>query len=219
MPNTKKIRVLVVDDSMLFREVMARGISIDREIEVVGMAEDPLDAAGKIEQLQPDVITLDVQMPKMNGIEFLKKLMKENPIPVVVVSSVSSHVLDALDAGAVDFVTKPETGKTGGSGGFITELVSKIKVASQTKVNMGKAASVRRPIKPLVTSSRYEIIAIGASTGGTEAISDILTALPGDLPGIVIVQHMPPVFTKMYADRLNRTCKMEVLEAQNGDLV
>lgn len=219
MPNGKRIKVLIVDDSMLFREVLSRGISTDSEIEVVGKAEDPMIAAEMIKQLQPDVLTLDVQMPKMNGIEFLKTQMKAHPVPVVVVSSVSSNVFDALNAGAVDFVTKPEAGKPDGSGNFIAELLSKIKIAAVTKAGAGKAAAVQQPVKPIKSSCKIDIIAIGASTGGTEAISDILTALPADVPGIVITQHMPPLFTKMFADRLNRTCKMEVLEAKNGDLV
>lgn len=216
----KKIRVLVVDDSVVFRETIAREIAEDFGIEVVGTASDPFMARDKILELEPDVITLDVEMPKMNGIEFLKKLMPQYPLPVVVVSAVSSNVFDALDGGAVDFVTKPDIRNKGGLSSFINELIIKIKIASTAKVGHFKRGSI--PVKnPLgeATFNEDTIIAIGASTGGTEAIYSVIKAFPRDTPGVVVVQHMPPVFTRMFAERLNNSCPMEVKEAENGDIV
>lgn len=224
MQNRRKVRVLVIDDSLMYREGVARGISQDSGIEVVGTAEDPFKARDKILELEPEVLTLDVEMPKMNGIEFLKKLMPQYPLPVVVVSAVSGNVFDALDAGAVDFVTKPGPGKSMDS--FINELIVKIKIASTAKVGHMKnaaqgvgAAAGNQIHRGAGMSSAVSMIAIGASTGGTEAIFDVISALPREMPGIVIVQHMPPVFTNMYAQRLNNSCRLEVKEAQHGDLV
>ncbi len=219
--NTKsKIRVLVVDDSLLFRETLAREIGKDLSIEVVGTAEDPFIARDKILELEPDVVTLDVEMPKMDGIAFLKKLMPQYPLPVIVVSSVGSNVFDALNAGAVDFVTKPDFQKPGGLSSFVNELVIKIKIASTAKVGNHKKDYVPVKLKSGNSSAIHDkIIAIGASTGGTEATYELMKALPRDMPGIVIVQHMPPVFTRMYAERLNNSCKLAVKEAENGDLV
>ncbi|HOJ12509.1 MAG TPA: chemotaxis response regulator protein-glutamate methylesterase [Clostridiales bacterium] len=219
MVNNRKIKVLVVDDSLLFRETIAQGIAQDFGIEVVGTASDPFIARDKILELKPDVISLDVEMPKMNGIEFLKKLMPQYPLPVVVVSSISSNVFDALNAGAVDFVTKPDINKPGGLSFFIKELIVKIKIASTARMGSYKKEHV--PVKPIshTKALKDEIIAIGASTGGTEAIYEVIKLFPPDMPGIVIVQHMPPVFTRMYAERLNNSCMLEVKEAQDGDLV
>jgi two-component system chemotaxis response regulator CheB len=215
----RKIKVLVVDDSLLFRETLARGIANDQGIEVVGTACDPFMARDKILELQPDVVTLDVEMPKMNGIEFLKKLMPQYPIPVVVVSAISGNVFDALNAGAVDFVTKPDVQRQDGMNSFINELIVKIKIASTAKVGGHKKEYI--PVKAYVgnTLTKDTIIAIGASTGGTEAIYQLIKEFPRDMPGIVIVQHMPPVFTKMYAERLNNSCLLEVKEAQDGDII
>ena len=214
----KKVKVLVVDDSLLFREAVARGISNDKGIEVVGTASNPFEARDLIIELEPDVLTLDIEMPRMNGIEFLKKLMPQYPMPVVVVSALSDKVFEALNAGAVDFVTKP----TGANGldGFINELIVKVKIASVAKVSHHKN-DYRNDVLNTNTNiiKKDVIIAIGASTGGTEAIANIISALPREMPGIVIVQHMPPVFTKMYAERLNASCKMEVKEAAQGDEV
>lgn len=214
-----RIKVLIVDDSLVFREGLAKGISDDAGIEVVGTASDPYMARDKIIELRPDVITLDVEMPKMNGIEFLKRLMPQYPLPVVVVSAVSSNVFDALNAGAVDFVTKPDIQRPGGFNSFINELVVKIKIASTAKVGSYKKDYV--PVNSLKSTHVKEnmVIAIGASTGGTEAIYQLVKVLPRDIPGIVIVQHMPPVFTRMYAERLNNACIVEVKEAQEGDMV
>ena len=216
-----KIKVLIVDDSLVFREILSAEIAKDFGIEVIGIAGDPYEARDKILELKPDVVTLDVEMPRMDGIEFLRKLMPQYPLPVIVVSSAGEHVFEALDAGAVDFVTKPDIRRTGGLNSFINELIVKIKIASTAKVGSHKK-NYQAPAK-LVSSHGVDIsntiVAIGASTGGTEAIYSIITTLPRDMPGILIVQHMPPVFTKHYADRLNNSCKLEVKEAQNGDEV
>jgi len=200
------------------REVIASGIGQDSGIEVVGKASDPFEARDLIVELEPDVLTLDVEMPRMNGIEFLKLLMPQYPLPVVVVSSLSTNVFDALNAGAVDFVTKPAAKTSRDMATFMQELIVKIKIAS-----MAKVGHMKRTLAPeRITASRSSvntIIAIGASTGGTEATLQVLKAFPPDMPATVIVQHMPPVFTRMYAERLNNTCLMEVREAQDGDTV
>lgn len=217
----KKVRVLVIDDSILFRETISRGISADEGIEVVGTAADVFEARDKIIELDPDVLTLDVEMPKMNGIEFLKRLMPQYPLPVVVVSAVSSNIFDALNAGAVDFVTKINSLSKNNVDSFINELIVKIKVASIAKVGHHKKDISKKQPEDILTSgiNKNTIIAIGASTGGTEAIFEIVKSFPRDMPGIVITQHMPPVFTKMYALRLNNTCLMEVKEAENKDVI
>ncbi len=216
----RKIKVLIVDDSLLFRETLARKISQDSAIEVVGTASDPYSARDKIIELHPDVMTLDVEMPRMNGIEFLRRLIPQYPLPVVVVSSVSENVFDALKAGAVDFVTKPDMSNSRGIETFINELIIKIKIASTAKVGQRKNESILTN-SGINTSrgSSNKIIAIGASTGGTEAIFNIIKFFPKDMPGIVVVQHMPPVFTRLYAQRLDSSCPMEVKEAVNGDMV
>lgn len=214
----KKVKVLVVDDSLLFREAVARGINNDKGIEVVGTASNPFEARDLIIELEPDVLTLDIEMPRMSGIEFLKKLMPQYPMPVVVVSALSNNVFEALNAGAVDFVTKPNSESRNGIDGFINELIVKIKIASIAKVSHNKNEYGYNQLNTNThINSKDVIIAIGASTGGTEAIADIIKDLPSETPGIVVVQHMPPVFTRMYAERLNASCKMEVKEAENGD--
>ena len=217
---SKKIKVLVIDDSLLFRETVARGLANDRGIEVVGTAADVFLARDKILDLEPDVLTLDVEMPRMNGIEFLKKLMPQYPLPVVMVSAANEHVFDALNAGAVDFVTKPDMKGQRSLDSFINELIIKIKIASMAKVGHLKKDYVVSTLAGTIDSrNNNTIIAIGASTGGTEAIYQIIHALPRDMPGIVVVQHMPPVFTAMYAQRLNNSCRMEVKEAESGDVI
>lgn len=218
MYTPKKIKVLVIDDSLVFREAVARGIQGDKGIEVVATAADPYEARDKIIEYEPDLLTLDVEMPKMNGIEFLRKLMPQYPLPVVVVSALSNNVFEALDAGAVDFVTKPNWETVNGLDGFINELIVKIKIASIAKVSAykGNYSSNQQNITTQVNPNNT-IIAIGASTGGTEAISEVIQAFPRTMPGIVIVQHMPPVFTRMYAERLNSQCRMDIKEAENGD--
>lgn len=216
----RKIKVLVVDDSLIYRETLAKGIAQDLAIEVVGTAADPFQARDKILELEPDVITLDVEMPRMSGIEFLKRLMPQYPLPVVVVSSVSSNVFDALNAGAVDFVTKPDYREGKGIGALINELIIKIKIASTAKVGHLKRDISNDYVSGKINSSRNKtVIAIGASTGGTEAVYNIIRMFPRNMTGTVIVQHMPPVFTRMFAERLNNSCLMEVKEAQSGDMI
>ncbi len=216
----KRIKVLVVDDSLLFREVIARGIAADSSIEVVGTASDPFMARDKIIEYEPDVLTLDVEMPKMNGIEFLKRLMPQYPIPVVVVSAVSSNVFDALNAGAVDFAVKPNSKSEIAVNNFINELIIKLKIASTAKLGSLKAdLRANNSYEKPAINKKNVIIAIGASTGGTEAIFSIIKSFPIDIPGTVIVQHMPPVFTRMYAERLNNSCIVNVKEAKDGDRV
>jgi len=214
----KKIRVLVVDDSMFMRRFITTEISKDLSIEVVGEAADPYEARDKIAELLPDVMTLDINMPKMDGIMFLKKLMPQFPLPVVVVSSVSDRVFDALNAGAVDFISKTSTTNEREKTSFASELVVKIKIASIAKVGQYKhKTSERKQLQSKGASSGSDIIALGASTGGTEATLNLLKHLGNDLPGIAVVQHMPPVFTNLYSQRLNNTCAMEVKEAKDGD--
>lgn len=225
MKSNKKIKVLVIDDSMMFRRVISKRLGEDPEIDVVGTAKDSYDARDKILQLKPDVITLDIEMPGINGIEFLKILMNQHPIPAIVISGADSKCFEAIAAGAVGFVEKP-TASTMNE--FAIELASKIKEASVAKLRRDKYS--KKVSKPLVSNSRpintnitsnndSQIIAIGASMGGVEAISRLLKELPTGLPGIVITQHMPPVFTQKYAERLNRECQINVSEAKDGDIV
>ncbi len=214
----KKIRVLVVDDSLLFREVLSKGISSDPNIEVVAKAVDPFDARDKILKYKPDVMTCDIEMPKMNGIEFVKRLLPQYPLPVIVVSSVSEAVFEAMKAGAVDFVTKPDVEAVRSVEDFLEDLIIKIKIASRAKVGQVKNQD-KTGILSNQNTNMDKIIAIGASTGGTEAIYNILKVLPNTIPGIVIVQHIPPVFSKMFADRLNNQTQLQVKEAQTGDYV
>lgn len=217
------IRVLVVDDSILFRTKVRLSLSEDPSIQVVGSAVDPEDALRKIDQLHPDVITLDVEMPKMNGIEFLHKLIPRHPIPVIVVTSLPMNALDALEAGAVDFVNKPSADEPGSVDRFFKNLHSKVKMAGQAKVRRPMAVTAKptltQRLAPSLHASQDAVIAIGASTGGTEAIIEVVKNLPATTPGIVIVQHMPPNFTNLYAQRLDRICKMRVKEASDMDRV
>ena len=220
----KKSRVLIVDDSILFRTTLSKRLDEDPFFVVIGTASDALEAMEKIKELQPDVVTLDVEMPKMSGIEFLKKLMPLYPTPVVVVSSAPITTLNALDAGAVDFVKKPVVNSPNDLNQFIRELVVKLKIASVAKVGQKKALASKPDTKltvhPALTRTINDmVIAIGASTGGTEAILSVVRDLPPTTPGIVVVQHMPPVFTRMYAERLNNVCRMAVKEAEHGDRV
>ncbi|MCB2198164.1 chemotaxis response regulator protein-glutamate methylesterase [bacterium] len=231
--STGKVRVLIVDDSALVREILSRGLSSDPGIEVVGTASDPYVARDRIVQLKPDVLTLDVEMPKMDGVEFLRKLMPQYPLPVLMVSALTQRgkqiTFEAMEAGAVDFVTKPSTDVARGLGVMISELRAKVKAVSKADVSHWKRerGAVSTPSKQqepvrkshALAESTDKVIAIGASTGGTEAIRKVITALPGDTPGVVIVQHMPAGFTKMFAERLNEQSAMEIKEAQSGDRV
>lgn len=211
----RKIRVLVVDDSIFFREVIARGIETDPAIEVVARAADPFEARDKIIEYEPDVMTCDVEMPKMNGIEFIRRLLPQHAIPVIVISNVSSAVFDAMNAGAVDFVSKPEIQSENYLEKFLFEVISKIKIAANAKISRSNLPDVANYSSGRINTEK--IIAIGASTGGTEAIYKVLRCLPADMPGILIVQHIPPVFSNMFAQRLDGQTKLEVREAKPGD--
>ncbi|MCC6274901.1 MAG: chemotaxis response regulator protein-glutamate methylesterase [Leptospiraceae bacterium] len=220
----KRIRVLVVDDQEIIRKMIKRGLSVSPEIEVIALAQDAFDARDKIVEFQPDVMTLDVEMPKMNGLEFLKKLMPQYPIPVIMVSSLTregqSITLEALDAGAVDFVTKPD-GTDDSFEKMIQKLIEKIIIASKvdTKSLLRKKRFGQAEKRGLQVDNRKvsSLIAIGASTGGTTAIKEILTSLPENMPPIVIVQHMPFTFTRLFAERLNSLCALNVKEADSGE--
>ena len=219
--DTKKIRVMIVDDSMLARRIIQNGLSRYPNIEVVGEAFNAMDARKKLPILNPDVMTLDVEMPGMNGIDFVKDILPIHPIPIILVSSLNLRVFDAMAVGAVDFVRKPDGME--GNDRFIEALAHKIVVASCARVR-------RAPLRPTASANRTTatplkmsvapndvIIGLGASTGGTEATLEVLRRLPANIPGMVIVQHMPPGFTQMYAERLDRICQMKVKEAENGD--
>ncbi len=225
----RRIKVLIIDDSALVRDVLGAALAKDPGIEVVGTATDPYDARNKIVELKPDVLTLDVEMPRMDGVEFLRKLMPQYPLPVIMVSSLTERgkqiTLQALEAGALDFVTKPKADMARGLQLLVFELATKIKIASTANVAHWKhkrpplaSASAVTGAKALAESTE-KVIAIGASTGGTEALREVLTKFPALAPGTVVVQHMPAGFTKMFADRLNELCEMEVKEAEDGDRI
>lgn len=217
------IKVFVIDDSLVFDKFLSQELpKVNPNIQVIGYSTDPLDALRKIPQLKPDVITLDVEMPRMDGISFLKELLPKHPIPVILASSLNVNVFDALSYGAVDFVKKPDMSRNYNAQIFAQSLVSKIIIASRATVHQPEVSSLQttsssHTATPLSYSSM--LIAIGASTGGTEATVQILKELPGNLPGILITQHMPEGFTKMYADRLDKLCQMEVREAKDGDII
>lgn len=219
MEMRRKIKVLVVDDSIVFREVLRKGLSSDLSIQVVSTANDPFDARDKIIQYEPDVMTCDVEMPKMNGIEFIKRLMPQYPLPTIVVSTVSGAVFDAMNAGAVDFVSKPDVRSVISVENFLNELILKVKIASVCKIPSVNTEIQGNTIYNPLKTDCSQIIAIGASTGGTEAISRILKELPQTIPGIVIVQHIPPDFSRLFAERLNNSTVFKVKEAQSGDYI
>jgi two-component system chemotaxis response regulator CheB len=219
----KTIHVLVVDDSSVVRRAISDALKRDPEIEVVGTAANPYEARDKILELKPDVLTLDIEMPRMDGLTFMRILQKHRPMPVVVVSSLtqagSRIALDVLEAGAVDVIAKPAS--AWGIGDLGTQLCQRVKGAAVASLNRPVAITTLQPAS-LAESTRFnprQIILLGASTGGTEALKYILNRLPDGLPGICIVQHIPPVFSKAFADRLNETCAFEVREAASGDEV
>lgn len=227
-----KIRVLIVDDSALMRQLLSKLLAQDPGLEVVGVAPDPYIAWDKIKALQPDVVTLDVEMPRMDGLTFLEKLMIARPTPVVMVSSLTGRgaetTLRALELGAVDFVTKPSHDVAQGTLQLGLELIEKVKIAARASLRRrrvappaARAADSAPPSGPLLRRIRStaRVIAIGASTGGTEAIAEMLSSLPADTPGIVIVQHMPAGFTSSFAKRLDGLCRMKVKEARDGDRI
>ncbi len=225
-----KIRVLVVEDSLMFRELLVKYLNQDPSIEVVAVAADPFEARDKIIEYKPDVMTLDVELPRMDGIEFLRKLMPQYPLRTVVISSLSDRVFDALHAGAVDFVAKPMVTDRFKLEDFVrNELPGKVKIAATAKLkNFSRYGTANKDAsdnmeKHLVSRQAVDkmVIAIGASTGGTEATAAILNGFGPDLPGIVVTQHMPAGFTRMYAERLDQRSglRLHVKEAQTGDII
>lgn len=237
---SRKIRVIVVDDSALVRSLLAEIINRQHDMECIGTANDPLVAREMIRELNPDVITLDVEMPRMDGIDFLGRLMRLRPMPVLMISTLTERgaevTMRALELGAIDFVAKPRVGVANGLQELATQIVDKIRVAAVAQVRRlpvaprgvsasASAASVAAAARPasaptlLGRISTEKIIAIGASTGGTEAIKEVLTRLPADCPAIVITQHMPPGFTTSFAARLNSLCQMTVKEAVHGERI
>lgn len=242
MTAPRKIRVLVVDDSAVVRKLASDALAADPEIEVVGTAVDPYFARDKIKELAPDVLTLDLEMPRMDGLTFLRLIMEQRPMPVIVMSSLSQagseHALEALRLGAVDVLGKPSGSYSFGQLG--PQLIAKVKAAAGAKVRARKPGELDRPPRPLtappfpvaapaplaasasrptfpVIGDPRSVILLGASTGGTEALREVLTRLPAGLPGIAIVQHIPPVFSKAFANRLNSLCEIEVREAVDGE--
>ena len=222
-----KTRVVVVDDSALVRSLLTEIINRQPDMECVGSAIDPLVAREMIRELNPDVITLDVEMPRMDGIDFLEKLMRLRPMPVVMVSTLTERgaevTMRALELGAIDFVAKPKIGVTDGLQLLADDITEKIRIASRAQVRkLPTAAPAPVGLQPATSVGRLsteKIIVIGASTGGTEATKDVLMGLPSDAPAVLITQHMPPGFTKSYAARLNGLCRIEVREAVDGERV
>ncbi|GBC97288.1 Chemotaxis response regulator protein-glutamate methylesterase [bacterium HR16] len=226
MDEHRPVRVLIIDDSVVIRQLPKEIFAREGGIEVVGTASDPIEGYDKIVQLKPDVLTLDVEMPRMDGITFLEKLMRSHPMPVVMISTLtregSEVTLKALELGAVDFIAKPTQSIFTGMATLSHEIASKVKAAARARVRPKQAhvAPLEMPqasIKRATSTNR--LIAIGASTGGPEAIRQVLQALPPEVPPIVIVQHMPPVFTRSFAERLDKLCAVRVKEAEDGDVL
>ena len=226
----ERIKVLIVDDSALVRRLLTEMLSSDPAITVLGTAHDAYDAREKIKALNPDVLTLDVEMPRMDGLTFLRNLMRLRPMPVIMVSSLTERgaevTLDALSVGAVDYLSKPKIDLAATLADYKDELIAKVKAAATARVRAPSAAGAasadavlakRAPQRQLRTTER--IIAIGASTGGTEAIKDVLIHLPPDTPGIVITQHIPKLFSGAFARRMNACCQLSVCEAEDGQQV
>jgi len=229
----KKIRVLVVDDSALVRSLLAEIINRQPDMECVGSANDPLIAREMIRELNPDVLTLDIEMPRMDGLDFLGRLMRLRPMPVLMISTLTERgaevTMRALELGAVDFVAKPRIGVADGLSELSSQIVEKVRIASAAHIkraltapavsSAGASAPVRTAAASLGRLSTEKLICIGASTGGTEAIKEVLMRMPADSPGIVITQHMPPGFTTSFAARLNSLCQITVKEAVNGERI
>ncbi len=220
-----KIKVLIVDDSAIVRKILAEDLATYPDIEVVGVAPDPFVARDKIVALKPDVLTLDIEMPRMDGLTFLRKLMRYYPLPTIIVSSLTPKggklTLEALDIGAVDVIAKPGAAYTVGD--MSVHLVEKIRAASRVRLSRKESPDITgrgefEPIKALAQRS-HKVIAIGASTGGTEALKQVLIKMPPNSPGIIIVQHMPANFTTAFAERLNSLCQITVKEAADNDSV
>lgn len=229
-----KIKILVVDDSALIRALLSEIINQEPDMEVIATARDPLVAREKIRELQPDVITLDIEMPRMDGLEFLEKLMRLHPLPVLMVSTRteagSAATLRALELGAIDFIHKPKVDVKNKLEDYAAEITEKIRVIAKANLRPLYGSSTNRPlnkpqkIKPLkiiakAANEKEKLIVIGASTGGTEAIKEILIDMPVDCPPILIVQHMPEGFTKSYAARLDSLCEIAVAEAVHGERI
>ncbi len=220
-----RIKVLIVDDSAIVRKIFSEELSKFPDIEIVGTAPDPYVARDKIVALRPDVVTLDIEMPRMDGITFLRKLMKHYPIPVIIVSSLTPKggklTLEALDIGAVEVIAKPGAAYTVGD--MSAQLAEKIRAASRARIvkRQGDGPGIGGPPEPVraLAQTTNQVIAIGASTGGTEALKAVLTRMPVNSPGIVVVQHMPANFTTAFAERLDSLCSMTVREARNSDSV
>lgn len=230
--NNRKIKILVIDDSALIRRVLREIINRENDMECVGAAPDPLAARELIKALNPDVLTLDVEMPKMDGLDFLERLMRLRPMPVLMISTLteggSNITFRALELGAVDFVAKPKLDIARGMEEYAIEITDKIRAVAQAQIR-------KKIIDPLIQqkfsadailpsfkrkySSTEKLIVIGASTGGTEAIKEILNKLPADAPGVLVAQHMPEHFTKSFADRLNSLCKISVKEAEHNERI
>ena len=229
----KKIRVVVVDDSALVRSLLTEIINRQKDMECVGAANDPLVAREMIRELNPDVITLDVEMPRMDGIDFLGRLMRLRPMPVLMVSTLTQQgaevTMRALELGAIDFIAKPRIGLAEGIKELSDQIVEKIRVAASAHVRrppaLASSAGATAPTAPaappklLGRLSTEKLICIGSSTGGTEAVKEVLTRMPADSPGIVITQHMPPGFTTSFAARLNGLCQITVKEAVHGERI
>ena len=221
----RNIKVLVVDDSAIVRKIFTEELSHERGMEVVGTAPDPYVARDKIVRLKPDVVTLDLEMPRMDGLAFLKKLMKHHPLPVIIVSSLTKKggrlALEAMESGAVEVLSKP--GSSYSVGEMMQQLADKIRAAARARVVRSvDELNGDEPVNiagHLLSETTDKVIAIGASTGGTEALKKVLTQFPPTIPGIVVVQHMPPKFTTTFSERLNQLSKIEVKEAQDGDSV
>lgn len=218
------VKVLIVDDSAIVRRILTQELGKDPDIEIVGSAPDPLVAADKIEQLHPQVLTLDVEMPRMDGITFLKGLMRHNPLPVIIVSSLTQKgsrlAIDALDYGAVEVIAKP--GASYSVGDMTAELTEKIKAAATARIRPADHTPrpTRRPVaSEALAETTNKVVAFGASTGGTQALQRILESLPPNFPGCVVVQHMPEGFTRSFAQRLNDVSSLDVMEAGGGESV
>ncbi len=218
-------KVLIVDDSPLMRQLLTQILGSDPELEVVGTAEDPFVAREKIKSLHPDVLTLDIEMPRMDGLTFLEKLMRGHPMPVVMISSLTDRgaetTLRALSLGAVDYIAKPKLDVSNGTIEQAGDIIAKVKAAAKVRVrglDTSETTPAALPAGYQFTAT-HKVVAIGASTGGTEALKDLLSALPADFPGVVMVQHMPEAFTRPFSERLNSRCRMHVQEAKDGDRI
>jgi two-component system chemotaxis response regulator CheB len=218
-------KVLIVDDSSLMRQLLTQIISSDPDLEVIGTAGDPFIAREKIKALHPDVLTLDIEMPRMDGLTFLEKLMRGHPMPVVMISSLTERgaetTLRALSLGAVDYIAKPKLDVSNGTVEQSSDIIAKVKAAAKIKVRGGSSRNTSAASLPAgyhITAT-HKVVAIGASTGGTEALKDLLSLLPPDFPGLVMVQHMPEAFTRPFSERLNSLCRIRVQEARDGDRI